>query len=181
MELWKHTAVSHPVQGLKSFKLMNIPCWWLIIIGTLWYNASEMQYSISWAQHMSLRLASLLFNFFWAPEFIFILRWCQSGIKPQYTGSTPSGTDLCKQGEVCLSLSESLCWLDKLGVFQVIFIYLFTFSYCSLTTAKGLATLTVYTEVHALLSDSLQANDDKCGGKERWLLKNDLRKQNLQK
>lgn len=78
-----------------------------------------------------------------------------------------------------MSLSESPCWLDKLDVFQIIFI--FSFSYCSLSTAKGLATLMVHTDVHALLSVSLQANDDKCEGKERWLLKNDLRKQKLQK
>lgn len=153
MELWQCTPVSHPVQGLKSFKLMNIPCWWLIIIDKLWYNASEVQYSINSAHYTSLRLASLLSNFLRAPEFTRILRWCKSGIKPQYDGSTPSGTNLRKQ-EVCLSLSESPCWLDKLDVFQVIFIYLFSFSYCSLTTAKELATLTVYTDVHALLSDS---------------------------
>lgn len=75
-------------------------------------------------------------------------------------------TDLCKQ-EVCLSLSESPCWLDKLDVFQVIFIYLFPFSYCSLATVNRLATLAVCTDVHALLSDSLQANNAKCGGTER--------------
>lgn len=155
MQLWQRTPVSHPVWGLKSFKVMSVPCWWLIIIGTLWYNAAEVQYSINSAHYMSLRLASLLFNFFWAPEFTLILRWCKPGIKPRHTGSTPSCTGLCRQGEVCLSLSESPFWLDKLDVFQVIFIYLFSFSYCSLATGTGLATLTVYTDVRASLSDSL--------------------------
>lgn len=41
--------------------------------------------------------------------------------------------------------------------------------------------LRVSRDVHALVLDSLQADDDKCGGKERWLLESGLRKQNLQK
>lgn len=180
MELWCN--VHHWVIQFKALKALS---WWifpadgwllLVHFGTLPLKCSTLSIQhITWASG----LLHFYSTFFWAPEFTLILRWCKFGIKPQSTGSTPSCTDLCKQ-EVCLSQPERPCWFDKLDDFQVIFTSFFSFSYCSLARAKGLATLRVYRDVHALVSDSLQANDDKCGGKERWLLENDLRKQNLQ-
>lgn len=145
--------------------------------GYYWYALVQWLWSAVLYQSSTLhepQACFTLFNFYRAPEFTLILWWCKSGIKPQHTGSPPSGTDLCKQ-KVCLPLSESPCWLDKLNIFQDI---LFVFFFLLLTHySKRLATLTVYTDIHALLSDSLQANGDKCGGQERWLLKNDLGKQ----
>lgn len=180
MELWCN--VHHWVIQFKALKALS---WWifpadgwllLVHFGTLPLKCSTLSIQhITWASG----LLHFYSTFFWAPEFALILRWCKFGIKPQSTGSTPSCTDLCKQ-EVCLSQPERPCWFDKLDDFQVIFTSFFSFSYCSLARAKGLATLRVYRDVRALVSDSLQANDDKCGGKERWLLENDLRKQNLQ-
>lgn len=70
------------------------------------------------------------------------------------------GADLCKQGEMCLSLFKSSRWLGKLDDFQgLLFIYLFPPGF--LDAVEAPVPLTVCTDVRALLSDSPQANDDK--------------------
>ena len=115
----------------------------LVCCGTVPLKCSTLSIQhITWASG-SLHFCSTFFGHHDPPSFY-------SDVNMEWSRSTlaalPSGVDFCKEGEVCLSLSESLYCLDKLDVLSGCF-YLFISFFLLLTHYSKRAT--AYTDVDA--------------------------------